>query len=95
MILTGKQITQEVHRGRIIIDPFNEECVNPNSYNFTLSDTFLVYDMDVIDTRSKNTTKIVKMEDNKLILEPWKLYLASTREKIGSNYFAPTYAASV
>jgi dCTP deaminase len=93
MILSGKKIIQEVRAGRIIIDPFDEECVNPNSYNFTLSDTFLVYDTEVIDTRSKNSTKIVKMKDHQLILEPWKLYLASTRETMGSDYYAPTFAA--
>ena len=93
MILTGKQISKEVHKGRIIIDPFDESCVNPNSYNFTLSDTFLIYDSEVIDTKLENKTKTIKMVNNELVLSPGKLYLASTREKIGSRFFAPTYAA--
>ncbi|EKE11141.1 MAG: hypothetical protein ACD_15C00135G0002 [uncultured bacterium] len=93
MILTGKQITKEVHKKRIIIDPFDENCVNPNSYNFTLSNEFLVYDPGVIDTKYEHPTQILKMLNGELILQPWKLYLASTREKLGSDYFAPTYAA--
>lgn len=93
MILTGNQITAEVQKGRIVIDPFDPSCVNPNSYNFTLSDTFKVYDTDVIDTRAENRTKTVRMQGGEIVLEPRRLYLAVTRERLGSNHFAPTFAA--
>ena len=43
MILSGQQITLERQAGRIVIDPFDETAVNPNSYNFTLSDLLVVY----------------------------------------------------
>jgi dCTP deaminase len=93
MILTGKQIIEEVRRGRIIIDPFDEAYVNPNSYNFTLSDTFLVYDAPTLDAKAQNKTRVVKMENGQIVLEPYRLYLASTRERLGSQFYAPTYAA--
>ncbi|MFM0288753.1 dCTP deaminase [Paraburkholderia megapolitana] len=93
MILTGNQIIEEVHKGGIIIEPFDESCVNPNSYNFTLSDTFLLYEEGVIDTKLENPTRVVKMVNGEIVLKPWTLYLAATRERIGSHYFAPTYAA--
>jgi dCTP deaminase len=93
MILTGKQIIEEVRKGRIVIDPFNEKCINPNSYNFTLSDTFLVYDTEVIETKFENKTKTIKMTNGELLLEPRKLYLAATCEKMGSQHFVPTFAA--
>jgi deoxycytidine triphosphate deaminase len=93
MILTGNQIREEVKNGRIVIDPFDESCVNPNSYNFTLSDTFKVYTEPVIDARSDNKIRIIKMSNGKLVLEPNRLYLGATRERLGSAHFAPTYAA--
>ncbi|SCW96196.1 MULTISPECIES: dCTP deaminase [unclassified Pseudomonas] len=93
MILTGNEITRETYNGRIVIEPFDESCVNPNSYNFTLSDTFLVYESGVLDTKADNKTSVIKMVDGEITLEPFRLYLAATRERIGSNYYAPTYAA--
>jgi deoxycytidine triphosphate deaminase len=93
VILTGSQIVEEVRCGRIVIDPFDEAAVNPNSYNFTLSDTFRVYACDVIDTRRENPTELIRMVDRELILQPGRLYLAVTRERLGSNHYAPTYAA--
>jgi dCTP deaminase len=33
MILTGNKIKEEIQNGNIVIDPFNEEQVNPNSYD--------------------------------------------------------------
>lgn len=32
MILTGPEIIRQVSLGGILIEPFNEKCVNPNSY---------------------------------------------------------------
>jgi dCTP deaminase len=93
MILTGSQIEREVAASRIIIEPFVRANLNPNSYNFTLSETFLVYEDGVIDTRRPNPTRIVKMIDGQIELEPRKLYLASTNERMGSDFYAPTFAA--
>ena len=33
MILTGTKIQNEVKKGKIIIEPFFESQINPNSYN--------------------------------------------------------------
>lgn len=93
MILTGNQIVEEVGLGRITIDPFDASCVNPNSYNFTLSDTFKVYSDPIIDARSDNKVDIIRMTNGRLVLEPNRLYLAATRERLGSTHFAPTYSA--
>lgn len=38
MILSGKKIKEEVENKKIIIYPFNNENINPNSYNYTLDD---------------------------------------------------------
>jgi dCTP deaminase len=42
-ILTGLEIKRQVELGNIVIDPFDEKCLNPNSYNFHLSNKLLVY----------------------------------------------------
>ena len=43
-MLTGKEITRRREMGDIIINPFDEKKVNPNSYNLTLNKKLLIYD---------------------------------------------------
>lgn len=45
MILSGKEILKEKENGNIIIEPFDEKQLNPNSYNLKLSNELLVYDI--------------------------------------------------
>ena len=33
MILTGSEIAKQVIKNKIVIEPFNYENINPNSYN--------------------------------------------------------------
>ena len=39
MILTGSEIKKYVENGDIVIEPFNEDQLNPNSYNYRLGET--------------------------------------------------------
>ncbi|WP_227270865.1 dCTP deaminase [Roseobacter weihaiensis] len=93
MILTGQAIANAVKSGDITIDPFVPGQVNPNSYNFTLGPSFRVYKEGVLNPREKNQTDEIWMKDGEIVLQPRRLYLAHTRERIGSKKFAPTYAA--
>jgi len=43
-MLTGKEIIKRREMGDIIINPFDEKKVNPNSYNLTLNRKLLIYD---------------------------------------------------
>ena len=45
MILSGNEILKEIENKNIVIEPFNENQLNPNSYNLKLSDELLVYDV--------------------------------------------------
>lgn len=45
MMLTASAIREEIEKGNIVITPFNEEQLNPNSYNLKLADELLIYDM--------------------------------------------------
>ncbi len=93
MILTGQAISESVRSGDIVIDPFQPDHVNPNSYNFTLGPSFRVYKEDILNPKKKNQTEEIWMKDGSIVLEPRRLYLAHTRERIGSTKYAPTYAA--
>ena len=93
MILTGEEIEREWLNGRIIIEPFVPEQVNPNSYNFRLGKTLRVYDTDLLDVRQLNSYEEVTIPAEGFVLEPGRLYLAHTVEVLGSNHYAPTFAA--
>ena len=86
MILTAKEISKEVKKGNITIDPFDEKCLKPNSYIYHLSPN-LIQVLDVGDKRRKAKTKELLIKERGLILEPNKLYLGTTVEEIGSKKF--------
>jgi deoxycytidine triphosphate deaminase len=93
MILSGRQIVLEQQAGRIVIDPFDEAAVNPNSYNFTLSDRLVVYSGELLDASQPNPTEELRIPEAGLLLKANQLYLAATREVMGSEHYAPTFAA--
>lgn len=85
MILTGNKIYQETLSGSIIIEPFNKEQVNPNSYNYRLGDSLKVF---IGSKNNRPIFKIVKIPENGYVLKPNTLYLANTLERIGSQRYA-------
>jgi dCTP deaminase len=89
MILSGKKIKEEVENKKIIIYPFNNENINPNSYNYTLDDYIKVYEEEILDAKKKIKTKTIEIPNDGMILEPNKLYLGCTKEIIGSDYYVP------
>ena len=89
MILTGKEIQKEVKKGRIIIDPFNIEDVETNSYDFHIDNTLYTYKKNILDPTEENPLEEIKIPPSGLILSPKKIYIGKTKEKIGSNYFVP------
>lgn len=93
MILTGREIEREWRNGRIVIDPFTPEQMNPNSYNFRLGRLLRVYRPGVLETRCANEFEDIHIDDSGLTLEPGTLYLAHTVERLGSEFYAPTFAA--
>lgn len=89
MILSGKKIEEEVKKQKIIIEPFDEADINPNSYNYTIGDYLKVYKNNVLDSKVKQETDIIMIPDEGLILYPDRLYLGFTKEKIGSDHYVP------
>ncbi|HZJ83679.1 MAG TPA: dCTP deaminase, partial [Clostridia bacterium] len=88
MILSGKEIKRRLGQG-ISIEPFNENQLNPNSYNLRLHNELLVYDNDILDMKKENkATKLIIPEEG-LLLEPRKLYLGRTVEYTKTQGFVP------
>ncbi len=85
MILTGKEIMNQYIAGNIVIKPFLEENINPNSYNYRLGNSIKVFSKMNGDTPIFIEKKIPK---NGFCLEPNILYLANTLEVIGSKKYA-------
>ncbi len=89
MILTGSEIFKNVEEKKIIIDPFNVSQLNPNSYNFTLGNKLLVYSDYVLDAKKRNDVREINIPDSGLTLAPGTVYLAHTKETLGSDVFVP------
>ena len=89
MILSGKEIHQQVENGTISTDPFNSGQLNPNSYNLRLHSDLLVYDSDVLDMKEKNSTSPLTIPNEGLLLEPQKLYLGRTIERTATDKYVP------
>ena len=88
MILSGKEIIERKEKD-ILIDPFNENQVNPNSYNLRLHNELLVYESPVLDMKEDNpATKIVIPEEG-LLLDSRKLYLGRTMEYTETHNLVP------
>jgi deoxycytidine triphosphate deaminase len=93
MILTGNEIHEEWKNGRIFIDPFDVSQLNPNSYNFRLDSRLCVYEDEVLDPRVEPRVREIEMSAEGYVIEPGRLYLACTQEILGSDDYAPTFAA--
>ena len=53
MILSGKEIQRHIGK-EIVIEPFDEKRLNPNSYNLSLHDELLVYENKLLDMKTPN-----------------------------------------
>ena len=88
MILSGREILK--HMGKdIIIEPFCEKRVNPNSYNLTLHNELLLYENQLLDMKRHNPARTIVIPDEGLILEPNRLYLGRTNEYTATSAFVP------
>lgn len=85
MILTGAAIKKEVAEGNITLKPFVVDHINPNSYNYRIADTIKV----CRGMKEKQPIfEEVEIPHEGIILEPHQLYLARTKEVIGSQRYA-------
>ena len=84
MILTRAAILENVLAGRITIDPFDPQSLNPNSYNYRLGATLI----RLAGPSTSDADEHVVMPASGYRLEPRRVYLGTTLEQIGSETFA-------
>jgi dCTP deaminase len=88
MILSGAKILDSLG-GDIVIEPFDESNLNPNSYNLTLHNELLTYEEVVLDMRQPNRVRRLVIPDEGMVLQPTQLYLARTSERTETHNLVP------
>jgi len=88
MILSGEQICKRLGED-IVIDPFDDAKLNPNSYNLTLHHELMVYEEVVLDMRKANRVRRLEIPEEGLVLAPNQLYLARTAERTETHNLVP------
>jgi dCTP deaminase len=88
MILSGHEIRRQLGRN-IVIDPYDERQLNPNSYNLTLHDELMTYEELVLDMRRANRVRRLTIPPEGLVLNPAHLYLGRTIERTETHNFVP------
>jgi dCTP deaminase len=88
VILSDRTIRAEIAAGRIVVDPFDADMVQPSSLDVRLDDRFLVFRSHtraVIDVKQdlSDLTELVKATDDEpFILHPGEFVLGSTAERV-------------
>jgi dCTP deaminase len=88
MILSGDEIRKQLGKS-IVIEPFDESRLNPNSYNLTLHDELLTYEEVVLDMAEPNRIRRLRIPKDGLVLTPQKLYLGRTAERTETHNYVP------
>ena len=88
MILSGKEIRAQLGTN-IVIDPFDESRLNPNSYNLTLHNELMVYEEVILDMRKPSRVRRITIPPEGMVLQPNQLYLARTAERTETHNLVP------
>ena len=100
-MLTAERILKKISDGSLVIDPFDEKRLNPNSYNIRLDNKLKVYRSGYVladgvrvrigplDMRKENPTKEIIIPENGLKLEPGELYLGTSMEYTETHDLIP------
>ncbi len=88
MILSGKEIASRMN-GDIIIDPYQPQRINPNSYNLSLHNELLVYNQSPLDMKQENPHELISIPEEGLVLETNRLYLGRTVEYTETHNLVP------
>jgi dCTP deaminase len=88
VILSDRTIREAMAAGRIVIDPFDEACLQPSSIDVKVSNLFRVFrnhTTAIIDVKKDLTdlTELVEMPgDEPFVLHPGEFVLGSTLERV-------------
>jgi dCTP deaminase len=88
MILSDRTIREAIDDGRIVIDPFDERCIQPSSIDLHVDSQFRVFAnsryayIDVKDEMPDLTELVEVKPDEAFILHPGEFVLGSTLERV-------------
>jgi dCTP deaminase len=88
VILSDRSMRQQIEAGRIVIEPFDERCIQPSSIDVKIGNLFRVFrnhTSAVIDVkqRQEDLTELVTIpEDGVFMLHPGEFVLGSTLERV-------------
>lgn len=88
-MLSGNEIKRLVEIGQIVIIPFDEKRINPNSYNVTLNEKLKVYTEEMLDCKKDNAYKEIIIPEDGMVLYPGELYIGSTNEYTETHGLVP------
>jgi dCTP deaminase len=85
-ILVDFEIRSEIAEGKLIIEPFDDSLVQPNSYDVRLSNRFSWHEpgQEVIDPYDSLTVLdgLVHVVDESIVLQPAQFILGATEERV-------------
>jgi dCTP deaminase len=88
MILSGLEIKNRLGKD-IILEPYSESQLNPNSYNLKLHNELLVYEDNILDMKKPNKAESIIIPPEGLVLEQNRLYLGRTLEYTKTDKLVP------
>lgn len=89
MILTKQKILDEISRKNILIEPFKDDCIGPNSYDIHLGRYLGVYSNRVLDAREHNAIEEIVIAPKGHILQPGTIYLGVSEEYTETKLHVP------
>ena len=88
MILSDRSLREAIATGRIVIDPFDDACVQPSSIDLHLDHRFLVFRnhtrglINVKEDLTDLTEQVEASDTDPFILHPGEFVLGSTSERV-------------
>jgi len=84
-ILVDFEIRKAIEEGKLVIDPFEDALVQPNSYDVRLADAFSWHEASdkIIDPYDSDTILegLVSVNDDQFVVKPGQFVLGATVEK--------------
>ena len=89
MILTDQEILKNIAQHKIVIEPFDENCLGTNSYDVHLGKFLAVYNDEILDAKKHNTIREIEIPEEGFVLQPGELYLGVTEEYTETHSAVP------
>ncbi|NDC41811.1 MAG: dCTP deaminase [Chitinophagia bacterium] len=89
MILSDAAILEEIAKGNIVIDPFDQKNLGSNSYDVHLGKYLAVYNDNMLDARKHNQITNFEIPEDGYVLQPNILYLGVTMEYTETHAHVP------